>query len=310
MANPSTANAKSCRELQMDCQAFIHYLQAERGLAENTLQAYRRDLQHFIEWFALRKLCDHLTLTVTDFASFVQSLREGGLAPPSIARHLVALKVFFRFLKLENRVTESNVELLSSPALWDRIPHVLNPEAVDRLLMAPQAKDRFFLRDRAILETLYASGARASEVAHLRLNELFLEQQFCRCQGKGSKQRIIPLGQSAVLALKRYCDELRPKLIKTFPDSPWLFVSRGGKPLTRVMIWRLVRKYALKAGITGKVSPHTLRHSFATHLLEGGADLRVVQELLGHANIGTTQIYTHVDRKRLRQMHKQHHPRA
>ena len=298
------------KELHADLKACRHYLQSERGLAENTLLAYGRDFDRFAEWFASTRRKDHLDLTLTDFSGYVAYLRDLKLAPPSVARHLVALKVFYRFLKLEGRVTQSAVELLASPGLWERIPHVLSPESVEALLRAPRSNERFYLRDRAMLEALYASGARASEVVGLRLPDLYLDQGFCRCTGKGSKQRVIPLGKPAVAALSAYLSEQRPQLAAARPESPWLFLSRGGKPLTRITVWLLVRKYALRAGIKGKVSPHTLRHSFATHLLEGGADLRIVQELLGHANIATTQHYTHVDRKRLTAIHRRFHPRG
>src|SRR5262249_27443633 len=233
------------------------------------------------------------------------SLRQEGLAPPSVARHLVALKMFYRFLRLEERTTQSTVELLSSPSLWERIPQVLSPEAVTRLLDAPQPLDRFFLRDRALLETLYATGSRASEVVGLKLVDLHLDGGFCKCLGKGGKQRIVPLGRPAVNARRAYLQELRPRLTAGAPDAPWVFVSRGGRRLTREMLWVLVKKYVRRAGLRAKVSPHTLRHSFATHLLAGGADLRTVQELLGHANIRPTQQYTHVDRERLRAIHPQ-----
>lgn len=304
------ALSPALKELHADLKAFRHYLQSERGLAQNTLLAYGRDLDRFSDWFADTQRRDHLTLTVTEFGSYVGYLREQQLAPPSVARHLVALKVFYRFLKLEGRVSETTVELLASPGLWERIPHVLSPEQVDKLLRAPRSNERFYLRDRALLETLYASGARASEVVGLKLSDLYLDQGFCRCTGKGSKQRVIPLGKPAVAAIRDYLTELRPELAATAPENPWVFLSRGGKPLTRITVWLLVRKYATAAGITGKVSPHTLRHSFATHLLEGGADLRIVQELLGHANIATTQHYTHVDRKRLQALHRRFHPRG
>ena len=218
--------------------------------------------------------------------------------------------MFYRFLRLEERTSESTVELLSSPALWERIPQVLSPESVDKLLAAPQPLDRFYLRDRAMLETLYATGSRASEVVGLKLADLYLDSGFCKCFGKGSKQRIVPLGRPAVNALRDYLDGQRPRLTRAAPDAPWVFVSRGGKALTREMLWVLVKKYVRRAGLNAKVSPHTLRHSFATHLLAGGADLRTVQELLGHANIRTTQQYTHVDRDRLRAIHRQFHPRG
>jgi len=218
--------------------------------------------------------------------------------------------MFYRFLRLEERTTESTVELLSSPALWERIPQVLSPESVTKLLAAPLPLDRYYLRDRAILETLYATGSRASEVVGLKREDLYLDSAFCKCFGKGSKQRIVPLGRMAINALRAYLEELRPRLVRAAPDAPWVFVSRGGRGLTREMLWILVKKYAKRAGLNVKVSPHTLRHSFATHLLAGGADLRTVQELLGHATIQTTQMYTHVDRDRLRAIHRQFHPRG
>jgi integrase/recombinase XerD len=181
---------------------------------------------------------------------------------------------------------------------------------VDKLLAAPTADDRYYLRDRALLETLYATGCRASEIAGLKLSDLFLDSSFCKCMGKGSKQRVVPLGAPAIATLQAYLRDLRPALVQGSPSAPWTFVSRAGKPLTREMVWILVKKYVKRAGINSKVSPHTLRHSFATHLLSGGADLRTVQELLGHANIRTTQHYTHVDRERLQSIHHKFHPRG
>ncbi len=301
----------SLTALHDDVAAFGQYLKAERGLATNTLLAYTRDLDHFAEWFGATKQKDHVHLGLAGFSQYVSHLREViKLAPPSIARHLVALKMFYRFLKLEGRGSNTAVDLLSSPTLWDRLPTVLGSKSVTKLLTAPNADDKFYLRDRAILETFYASGARASEVAGLKTNDLYLTQGFCRCIGKGSKTRMVPLGKPAIAAIEAYQKELRPRLMERRTASPHLFVSRHGKPLTRIELWRVIRKYARRAGITGKVSPHTLRHSFATHLLEGGADLRVVQELLGHANIATTQHYTHVDRARLQSIHKRFHPKG
>jgi integrase/recombinase XerD len=296
--------------LNDDVQAFRQYIQAERGLAHNTLLAYGRDLTRFAGWVAGGGLASYLAPTLRDLAHYLEFLRAEGLAPPSVARHLVALKMFYRFLRLEERTTQNTVELLDSPSLWERIPQVLSPESVTKLLAAPQTVERFFLRDRAILETLYATGSRASEVVGLRVADLYLEGGYCKCTGKGSKQRLVPLGRPAVNALRAYLDDLRPRLAANAPDAPWVFVSRGGKALTREMLWVLVKKYVRRAGLNAKVSPHTLRHSFATHLLAGGADLRTVQELLGHASIQTTQHYTHVDRDRLRAIHRQFHPRG
>jgi len=296
-------------ELSEDLTAFRNYLKAERGMAENTVIAYSHDLDRYSTWFALSNMADYRAPTIGELGNYIGFLRDEKLAPASIARHLVALKMFYRFLKMEERIVSSTVELLSSPALWERIPQILSPEAVDRLLSAPQPGDRFFQRDRAILETLYATGCRASEVVGLKLADLYLDSSFCRCLGKGSKQRIVPLGRASINALRSYLGESRPELTQD-PQAIWVFVSRGGKQLTREMLWVIVKKYARRTGLPNKVSPHTLRHSFATHLLSGGADLRTVQELLGHSSIGTTQIYTHVDRDRIKAIHKKFHPRA
>jgi integrase/recombinase XerD len=296
--------------LSEDLQAFRHYIQAERGLAANTVLAYGRDLDRFAGWVAGGGVPSYLGPTLRELAGYLEFLRAEGLAPPSVARHLVALKMFYRFLRLEERTTEATVELLESPSLWERIPQVLSPANVDRLLAAPQSVERFYLRDRALLETLYATGSRASEVVGLRLADLHLDSAFCKCTGKGSKQRIVPLGRPAVNALSAYLEGQRPRLARRAPDAPWVFLSRGGKGLSRIMLWVLVKKYVRRAGLNQEVSPHTLRHSFATHLLAGGADLRTVQELLGHASIRTTQMYTHVDRERLRAIHRQFHPRG
>jgi integrase/recombinase XerD len=295
--------------LNGDITAFRHYLEAERGMARNTVLAYHRDLARFGEWVHAGGLGDYLAPTVRELTGYLAFLREENLAAPSVARHLVALKMFYRFLRVEERVAQNTVELLGSPKLWDRIPQVLSPESVDRLLAAPRGDERFFLRDRALLETLYATGSRASEVVGLVMSDLYFEGGFCKCTGKGSKQRVVPLGEHATAALRVYLEQLRPRLIKG-NDVPWVFVSRGGKALTREMLWILVKKYVRRAELNPKVSPHTLRHSFATHLLAGGADLRAVQELLGHSSIRTTQHYTHVDRGRLRAIHRRFHPRG
>jgi integrase/recombinase XerD len=295
--------------LSGDITAFRHYLEAERGMAKNTVLAYDRDLRRFGQWALDGGVVDYLAPRVRELTNYLGFLRDEHLAAPSVARHLVALKMFYRFLRLEERIAQNTVELLSSPSLWERIPQVLSPESVDRLLAAPRSGERFYLRDRAILETLYATGSRASEVVSLRLADVYLDGGFCKCTGKGSKQRIVPLGEHATGALRAYVNDLRPRLVKA-NEVPWLFVSRCGRVLTREMLWVLVKKYVRRAGLNARVSPHTLRHSFATHLLAGGADLRAVQELLGHASIRTTQHYTHVDPSRLQAIHRRFHPRA
>ena len=296
--------------LQADLTAHRDYLAAERGMAKNTVLAYQGDLQKYLEWVAGGGLPNYLKPSVRELTHYLGYLKEAGLAPPSIARNLIATKMFYRFLRLEERVEQNTVELLSSPRLWERIPQVLSPESVEKLLDAPRNEDRFYLRDRALLETLYATGSRASEVVTLQLMDLHLDSAFCKCTGKGSKQRVVPLGVPAISILRIYLQDLRPLLTQGDKENPWVFVSKGGKRLTREMLWILVKKYVTRAGLNAKVSPHTLRHSFATHLLAGGADLRTVQELLGHANIRTTQHYTHVDRTKLQAVHRKFHPRG
>jgi len=223
----------------------------------------------------------------------------------------VALRMYFRYLQLEGVLRDNLAELLGSQKLWDRIPEVLSPTAVTRLLDAPNHDDAFRRRDRALLELLYATGCRASELSTLRTADVHPEQRICKCQGKGAKQRLVPLGERAAIAIVKYLKHERPLLAARAPTSPpWLLLSRRGRRLRREAIWELVKKYASRVGVPATVSPHTLRHSFATHVLAGGADLRQVQEMLGHASIATTQIYTHVDLTRLKQVHRKFHPRA
>jgi integrase/recombinase XerD len=297
----------SLHELQSDLGAFRHYLQSERGMADNTVQAYGRDLERYANWATTVRFANYDKPTLKDLARYVAFLHDEKLAPPSIARHLVALKMFYRFLKIEERADSAAVDLLGSPKLWERIPQVLSPESVDALLASPHPGDRFYLRDRAILEVLYATGCRASEVVGLKLADLYLDSAFCKCHGKGSKQRVVPLGRPAIAALRDYLGEFPETALR---ERVNVFVSKSGRPLSRIFLWALVKKYCRRAGLPGTVSPHTLRHSFATHVLAGGADLRTVQELLGHASIQTTQHYTHVDRDRLKAIHKQFHPRG
>jgi integrase/recombinase XerD len=296
-------------DLVEEIDAYRSYLRSERGMADNTVIAYGHDLDRFANWFAQGRMRDLRKPTLGELADYLGFLREENLAPSSIARHLVALKMMYRFLKLEERADPSAVELLASPALWERIPTVLSPDSVEQLLNAPLPADRFYLRDKALLETLYATGCRASEVVNLKVGDLYLDAKFCKAFGKGSKQRIVPLGSKAINALRSYMGEGRPALTAAAP-AEYVFLSRGAKRLDRETLWMIVKKYVRRAGLPKKTSPHTLRHSFATHLLSGGADLRAVQEMLGHSSIGTTQIYTHVDRNRLKEMHRKFHPRG
>ncbi|MBW3596008.1 MAG: site-specific tyrosine recombinase XerD [Planctomycetes bacterium] len=288
--------------------AFEDYLRSECRMSENTLKAYHRDQAHFREWLAGRSI---QKLTIADLSDYVGWLHDQGLAPASIARRLASLKVFFRYLQLEGVLQDSQAELLSSQKLWQRVPHVLSPQMVERFLAAPRKSDSYWLRDRAVLELLYATGCRASELSSLRLPDVHLDEGYCLCHGKGDKQRLVPLGKTAARWVGRYLDEERPRLAARAGLAPeWLILSRRGALLRREAIWEMVKKYAARVGAPPEIGPHTLRHSFATHLLAGGADLRRVQEMLGHASIATTQIYTHVDSTRLKRIHRQFHPRA
>lgn len=289
---------------------FLHYLMAECGVSPNTLAAYRSDLMRFLGWRREHAPGPIDALDVPILRGYVDALVEGGLAPSSVARHLASLSTFFRYLVLEGKLADNVAKLLSAPAVWDRLPVVLGPAAVERLLAAPTGETRLGRRDRAALETLYATGCRASEVVGLRPRDLDLETGLARCIGKGDKERVVPIGSRAREALTAYLKRDRPVLTARRGETEEVFVTRSGKPLSRVGLWRIVKQHARAAGLPEEVSPHTLRHSFATHLLAGGADLRAVQEMLGHASIATTQIYTRVELSRLRQVHARFHPRS
>ncbi len=301
--------AAECPLLREDIEAFCHYLATECGLAANTVAAYRRDLNRFHQWVATETDGDYENFSVSDLAGYLNYLARQRLAPATVARHVVSLRMFFRFLVLEGRMPASAADYIERPSLWRRVPYVLSQEQVDRLLNAPSPEDRWYRRDRALLEVLYATGCRVSEVSGLRLHDLDLEHGFLVCTGKGNKQRLVAIGRAARRALEAYLSVDRPALAGQ-RTSPWLFLNRFGGRLSRVSIWSLVKRYAARAGLPEKVSPHTLRHSFATHMLANGADIRLVQELLGHAKITTTQIYTHVDPERLRAIHRSYHPRG
>lgn len=289
-------------------EAFEAYASGECHLSANTVSAYIRDLQHFLLWLDQRRIVE---LTIRDLADYVAWLNGRELAPASIARHIASLKVFFRYLQLEGAIRDNVAELLGTHKLWQRVPKVLSVEQVASLFVAPGKTDPCWRRDRALLELLYATGCRASEISNLALHDLHLDQLFCTCRGKGDKQRIVPLNARAVDALKDYLEHERPRLAAQRAVPPeWVLLSQRGRRLRRERIWELLKRYALRIGAPPEVSPHTMRHSFATHVLSGGADLRQVQEMLGHASIATTQIYTHVDPTRLKAVHKKFHPRA
>ena len=278
-------------------------------MAANTIRAYRSDLNQFHTWHRSQGATSLKQVDLPQLTDYLDHLHGRRLATTSIARQLASIKMFFRYLVLEGVLIESAVELLASPKLWQRLPNVLSPEMIDRLLDAPTLDDRYPLRDRALLIMLYATGCRASELTNLRLRDVVLADMFCRCTGKGNKQRIVSLNPRAVRAVETYLEHERPQMVG-HADSEWLFVTRRGNGLSRGMVWKLLKKYAARIGASSQVSPHTLRHSFATHMLAGGAEIRALQEMLGHASIRTTQVYTHVDHSRLKAVHERHHPRG
>lgn len=289
--------------------AFIGYLISECGLAENSVAAYRRDVREFIDQLTDRDICRANDVTHLVVQSHLVHLAERRLALSSIGRHLASVRMFLRFLFIIGTMREDVGTLLDTPRRWQKLPRSLPRNQMDALLEAPQKGEPFYARDRAILELLYATGMRVSELASLRASDVNLDVGYLRCIGKGRKERIIPLGTQAIEAVRVYRSGLRAALTESTTKEDALFVSRTGRRMDRTNIWRLVNRYASTAGITGSVGPHTIRHAFATHLLEGGADLRIVQELLGHSSVATTQIYTHVDISRLKGIHERCHPR-
>ena len=288
---------------------FLDTLQVEHGLSPNTRRAYANDLRHFTDHLAAQSLTNLADLTPAHIEGFLHHCRRAGLGDASARRALSAVRMFCRHLVLHNHLGRDVTESIESPKTWNRLPTVMTPEELDALLCAPAPdQDRFALRDRALLLLLYATGLRASELAGLKVTDVNERLGVVRVLGKGRKERIVPVAEQALEALRRYRGGLQGDYVGA--DGGILFQSRSGKRLTRVDVYRIVRKYIERLAIGGHVSPHTLRHCFATQLLAHGADLRSVQEMLGHADIATTQIYTHVDADRLRAIHRQFHPRG
>ena len=290
---------------------FIGYLSLERGLVKNSVLAYRSDLSDFIAYLKARSISSYMAVTRDDIIDYLSDCKDRGMEVATLARRLVAIKVFFRYLFQERIIGADITDVMDSPKLWRILPEFMSTAEVDAFLNAFSAnsKDPLTLRNRCILERMYACGLRVSETAGLKLGSLNFDEDIVRLFGKGSKERIVPMGRTAVGILRRYLEKSRPELISS-PEEPMLFVSNRGKPLNRERIWAVVKDAAKIAGIKKNIHPHTLRHSFASHLLENGADLRIIQEMLGHADISTTQIYTHVDQQRLLSVHKKFHPRA
>jgi len=291
-------------------ESFLNYLIVECGLSENTIKGYKSDLRNFSNYLQDESIKRFQDLRAKMIVNFIEKEKQRGLSENSISRSLVTIKMLYKYMIMEGKISANPMSSVNTLKLQKHLPEVLHYKAVEEILRAPDCNDKLGIRDKAILELMYATGARVSEVASIRVGWINFDYGYIRCQGKGSKQRIVPMGAEASKSIRRYLQEVRPFLVKIEGDEPLLFLSRTGKKLRRENIWSIVKKYAVKAGIRSNISPHTLRHSFATHLLEGGADLRSVQEMLGHSNISTTQIYTHIDRKYLKSIHQKFHPRA
>ena len=290
-------------------ESFNDFLVLEQGASPRTDEAYGRDLARFATYAVSRGAVGPADVTARLLREYVYHLKDLGLAPASIRRNVSALRTYFKFLLGEGRITHDPSERLESPKRWRTLPEVLSVAEVDKLLASPTLDDPLVFRDRALLELAYGAGLRVSEWISIGVRDVMFDEGLVRVFGKGSKERLVPIGRRAIGALASYVRELRPRL-EHGEGRGALFLNARGQPLTRMGAWKILQKYVARAGIEKHVSPHTLRHSFATHLLEGGADLRAVQEMLGHADISTTQIYTHVDREYLRTVHRQYHPRA
>ncbi|MFZ2602904.1 MAG: site-specific tyrosine recombinase XerD [Candidatus Omnitrophota bacterium] len=296
-------------------ETFLNYILVERGLAKNTILSYKDDLGFYMDFLQSRSINALSATSRNDITNFMLNQKDKGISSSSISRRLAAIKSFYRFLVREKLLKSDPTSLIDSPKLWKKIPETLSLNEVSALINSPDLRQTQGIRDKAILETLYATGMRVSEAGNLKIDNINMDIGFLRCIGKGNKERVIPLGKKAIVSLKRYLEVSRPVLLKEWPhevnkkENEYLFLNRFGKKLSRQSIWKLLQRYGLSAGIKKHIKPHILRHSFATHLLERGADLRSVQEMLGHANISTTQIYTHINKDRLKSIHRMFHPR-
>jgi len=290
-------------------ERFADFLALERGSAARTQEAYARDVVRFVEFALLKGAADPIGVTPKVLREYVYHLKDLGLSPASIRRNVSAVRSYFRFLVGDGHVARDPSERIDTPKRWRKLPEVLTVAEIQKLLSAPSMEDPMYFRDRAMLELAYGAGLRVSEWISVGVKDALLGESLVRVFGKGSKERLVPIGRGAIGALAIYIKEQRPNLERGSGRGT-LFLNARGTPLSRMGAWKILQKYVKRAGITKRVYPHTLRHSFATHLLEGGADLRAVQEMLGHADISTTQIYTHVDREYLRQVHRRYHPRG
>lgn len=290
-------------------ESFLDYISLERGLSINTRKAYADDIGQFLNELTLKGVTSLNQVSRKQVLDHLMEMKSRGMSTNSISRHLVSIKVFFRYLQQEGMLDRNVTDTMDSPRLWKILPDTLSEKEVELLLDAPDMHKPLGLRDRAILELFYAAGLRVTELATLQLSDLHLDEGYIRCIGKGRKERVIPVGEESIRLLRRYIEEVRPVLCEN-PLLQNVFVSRRETALCRQRLWQLIKTYTKRAGIMKNVTPHTLRHSFASHLLQNGAPLRVIQEMLGHADIATTQIYTHVNPERLKSIHQKFHPRA
>ena len=289
---------------------YLHYLTIERGRSQNTRKSYERDLEQYLTFLTEQHIKDWQAVDRVLILSFLQQLQQSGKSSATIIRMVSSLRRFHQFLRQERFTDHDPMQHIDSPKKQQKLPDTLSLSEVERLIETPDTKEVLGIRDRAILEVMYATGLRVSELIGLQLKDLHLSMGLLQTTGKGDKERIVPLGDLAIQWIETYLEEARPFLTRKHPEESHLFVNNHGKQLSRQGIWKNLKALVRKAGITKNVTPHTLRHSFATHLLENGADLRTVQELLGHADISTTQIYTHITKKRMTEVYKQHFPRA
>lgn len=295
--------------MQVLLEQFLDYISLERGLSPHTRAAYGSDLTRLLGFLQRKGVHSANAITRKHLLDYLLWEKDEGLEASSLARRLVATRVFLRYLQQEGLLAANVTESMDAPRIWRLLPETLSPAEVTRLLEAPRPDRGLGLRDRALLETLYGTGLRVSEACALTVDQLHFDAGYLRCRGKGNKERVVPLGGQAAACLKRYLGELRPRLIRSGAPAQVFLTNRGG-PMDRRSVWTLIRKYARATGLQRAVSPHTLRHSFASHMLAHEAPLRVIQEMLGHADIATTQIYTHVDASRIKNVHRTYHPRA
>lgn len=296
--------------MEIFIKEYLAYLKLEKNLSDNTIKSYQNDLGAFTDFLNSKGIDDPGDITSQYLNDFFKLLNELGLVGSSAARYFSSLKGFFLYLILNKYIVKNPIEKVSAPKVSKKLPGVLDVSEIEKILSIPDINDKLGLRDKAILELFYACGTRVTELINLMVNDLFLNDEVIRVLGKGSKERLIPIGTSAISWVKEYLTKSRPLLMKKMKSENYLFLNSRSTKLSRMGVWKIIDRYVKEADIKKDVHPHTFRHSFATHLLEGGADLRAVQEMLGHADISTTQIYTHIDRDYIKQIHKQYHPRG